>query len=189
MDLTSETLVVRFWAKVEKTEGCWLWTGAVRGTGYGNVSLGGRGRGLQAAHRVSWELHNGPILDGLCVLHACDVRNCVRPDHLFLGTILDNNRDAKAKGRNNRGERVPSHKLSTAEAIAVRASTGPLGETAAEYGISKAAVSMIRRGLRWGHLTVNGGSLSPSIRAIADRAVDLDREADTGAAIAGAIPA
>ncbi len=85
-----------FWARVEKSDGCWLWRGKVNGDGYGMVSLRSK---LLGAHRAVWMLEVGPIPDGLCVLHRCDVRNCVRPDHLFLGTKLDNHRDMVAKGR------------------------------------------------------------------------------------------
>lgn len=86
----------RFWRRVKKTDGCWEWTGGLLSSGYGACFVGAYSTG---AHRVSWELANGPIPDGLWVLHHCDNRPCVRPDHLFLGTVLDNNRDAIAKGR------------------------------------------------------------------------------------------
>lgn len=82
----------RFWAKVHRTETCWLWTAATTTDGYGLISKRG-------AHQVSWELHNGPIPDGLNVLHRCDNPPCVRPDHLFIGTQQDNIQDAIRKGR------------------------------------------------------------------------------------------
>lgn len=88
----------RFWEKVDKTGDCWLWTSPPRSGGYGGIGEPITGRML-AAHRVSWELHYGPIPDGLCVLHQCDVRLCVRPDHLFLGTKQDNTQDMIAKSR------------------------------------------------------------------------------------------
>lgn len=92
-------LTERFWRKVDKSagpEGCWPWTGSRHGFGYGFVSAGGKRRG---AHRVSWELANGPIPDGLSVCHRCDNPPCVNPAHLFLGTVGDNTRDMMAKGR------------------------------------------------------------------------------------------
>jgi hypothetical protein len=85
-------------ARVVRGDGCWGWTGKTDGFGYGVVQLG-RGEPRSGAHRVSWRLHCGPIPDGLHVLHRCDNPPCTRPDHLFLGTALDNQRDASAKGR------------------------------------------------------------------------------------------
>jgi len=92
----------RFWSKVEKTDGCWLWRGAIDGKGYGNFKLGKR---VEYAHRVAYSIANGWTMswDGYSsktnVCHTCDNPGCVRPDHLFLGTHSDNMRDAEAKGR------------------------------------------------------------------------------------------
>ncbi len=98
----SRPVAERFWSKVVKTDdGCWGWNGATTPFGYGRMTAGSRGAGLLRAHRVSWELHYGPIPAGLLVLHHCDNPPCVRPNHLFLGTMLDNSRDAVAKGRVN----------------------------------------------------------------------------------------
>jgi hypothetical protein len=88
-------LAERFPEKVARGPGCWLWQGTTNGA-YGQIGDGGRKR---YAHRVAWELQNGPVPDGLHVLHRCDVPACVRPDHLFLGTPSDNLRDCYAKGR------------------------------------------------------------------------------------------
>ena len=86
----------RFWERVERTETCWPWTAAVNSAGYGMV---GRDGGLFLAHRIAFELTNGPIPDGLVVCHRCDTPRCCRPDHLFLGTQGDNLADMWAKGR------------------------------------------------------------------------------------------
>lgn len=95
-------LTTRFWAKVEKTETCWLWVGAKDPDGYGNIGRGPAGSGTARAHRVSWEIHHGPVPDGLCVLHNCpggDRPSCVNPHHLWLGTMRANNDDMTRKGR------------------------------------------------------------------------------------------
>jgi hypothetical protein len=84
-----------FWEKVNKTSGCWLWTGAFTEKGYG---VAWDGKRTQKAHRVSYMLKHGRM-PTQCVLHKCDVPNCVNPDHLFVGTRLENNRDMIQKGR------------------------------------------------------------------------------------------
>jgi hypothetical protein len=90
--------VEKFWARVEKTDGCWLFIGAAcNQAGHRLLQLG---RGARVyAHRFSYELHHGPIPEGLVVLHACDVPACVNPAHLRVGTQRDNVHDAMAKGR------------------------------------------------------------------------------------------
>lgn len=90
------TFPEKFWSRVARSGECWTWTGRILDTGYGRLKHNCR---QVRAHRVSWELANGPIPDGLCVLHRCDVRACVNPEHLFLGTYQDNNRDMHSKGR------------------------------------------------------------------------------------------
>lgn len=84
----------RFWAKVDKTETCWLWTGS--GRRYGHLNVDSK---LVRAHRFAWALANGPIPEGLNICHSCDRGFCVNPDHLFLGTQKENVQDMHDKGR------------------------------------------------------------------------------------------
>lgn len=120
--------VARFWAKVNRSgptvphipgiSNCWLWTGKPMNHGYGSMKAGGR---TILAHRLSWVLTNGAIPEGLCVLHRCDVRLCIRPDHLWIGTKAQNNADMMAKGRqvarvgDSNGARVHRDKMARGE--------------------------------------------------------------------------
>jgi hypothetical protein len=149
----------RFWAKVDVRgpDDCWLWTGSTLKSGYGMLTV--RRKGL-LAHRVSWELHHGPIpvgegYHGICVLHDCDVRNCVNPGHLFLGTHLDNMDDMRAKGRNRqpRGESTAQAKLTEPKVLEIRRLYASGGYTQTElgddFGVTQAAISAIVTRKNW----------------------------------------
>lgn len=149
-------LAERFWPKVSvHADGCWNWTASVDGGGYGQLSAG-QGRTPHKAHRVSWELHFGPVPDSLWVLHRCDNPPCVRPDHLFLGTQADNNRDAWAKGRMAAPKPEtpwPNARLTPDQASEIREiySLGQvsLATLARSYGVSVSSIHNIVRGRTW----------------------------------------
>src|SRR6266850_5551698 len=97
----------RFWAKVDKTGQCWVWTGGKFRCGYGVVKRDGK---LLKAHRLAWQMHFGRIPDGAFIMHHCDNPPCVRPQHLFPGTNADNVADKIAKGRQAYGERITANR-------------------------------------------------------------------------------
>lgn len=145
---STETLVARFWAKVNKTPTCWLWTaGTIRGYGQFHLPRTGSTHHTVYAHRYAWTLTNGPILDNLSVLHRCDVPLCVNPEHLFLGTQPDNLADARAKGRLIDG--LHAIKVSDAGVEDIQARYRPRvngQELAAEYGVTLATIVRLANG-------------------------------------------
>lgn len=104
-----------FWQKVRKTDSCWFWTGSSDEHGYGTLNTRRSHPKIQKAHRISWELANGPIPPGLWVLHKCDTPPCVRPDHLFLGNRSDNMKDAASKGRLDQQKRPLARRAAVAK--------------------------------------------------------------------------
>ena len=154
---TPEIIAARFWANLTKSseaDGCWTWTGTVELHGYGRISTHGRG-GVVLAHRLSYELHHGPIAPGMCVCHRCDVRTCVNPAHLFLGTLSDNQRDKIAKGRTPKGEDAGPAKITEAKALEIIAAIAS-GEgnvsVARRLGVGTGTVTGIKSGVNWKHL-------------------------------------
>lgn len=158
----------RFWRFVTPVQhGCWNWKGTTAAGGYG--SLGVRGRRGKRAHRLSWILHYGPIPEGQCVLHRCDNPSCVRPDHLFLGTQIDNIRDMNAKGRRRgpitlRGERNNFAVLTEAQVVEIRrryweargtrmrAPANFIRQLVKEYGVTRYALWLVIKRINWKHV-------------------------------------
>lgn len=140
----SEVEQARFWAKVQRSDGCWLWV-PNRRSRYGSFHLYRGGQRMRAllAHRVAWQLTHGSIPNELQVCHRCDVPRCVNPSHLFLGTQADNILDCMAKGRHNSQQsgvlKVSPEQI---EIILSRASAGDqYTDIARDIGVSRTAVS------------------------------------------------
>lgn len=162
----------RLMGKVRKEpSGCWIWTGTKNGGGYGTIGLGAASEGKGFVHRVAYRLFKGPIPPGMCVCHTCDVRLCVNPDHLFVGTMLDNMADAKRKGRmpkgktwptkartagQVRGERHGRAKLSERQARQIlrlfQEGNGNKRQLADRFGVCRATVANIVVGRNWSHI-------------------------------------
>lgn len=140
------TFEQRFWSKVNKTGSCWNWTGMRFRLGYGAIR---RDRKMVSAHRVSWELHHGTIPGNLHVLHRCDNRSCVNPDHLFLGTHDDNMRDKVTKGRG-------AASLTAEQVVEIRqryrAGDVTQRELARTFNVDPSNISYIVSGKSWSHL-------------------------------------
>lgn len=135
---------------IDDATGCWLWVGGTNTSGYGCYAA----EGQKTAHRVAYIRFKGPIPPGMHVLHKCDRPNCVNPEHLFLGTHQDNMVDLRKKGRayGAKGEANFGAKLTAAQAEAIMADPRSAQVIAQEYGVTLAAVGLIRNGRTWAHL-------------------------------------
>ena len=132
----------------EPNSGCWLWTRSLSNWGYGHLGSKRRDRG---AHRLSYLTFIGPIPPGMHVLHRCDIRSCINPDHLFLGTRRDNLRDAVAKGRGNfsHGERNFKAKLTWDDVDIIRRSTLDRDYLAIKFEVRRETIYCIQTRRTW----------------------------------------
>lgn len=140
----------RFYERIspEPMSGCWLWLAGMAGE-YGVLTHEGV---TFAAHRLAWEIHKGPVPDGLWLLHKCDVKTCVNPLHLFLGDWRDNVDDMIMKGRNVKGSEVGNSKLNSATVRRIRSlySEGvPIVELLARFGTSYQNIWYIVKSDTW----------------------------------------
>lgn len=156
----SGSALERFWNRVNKDGPvcyehlgqCWEWVGPRLENGYGKFGQQG------LTHRYSWVIHNDSIPDGLQVLHKCDNRCCVNPDHLFVGTPNDNMQDKIAKGNQVRGEDQGSHKLTEDEVKEIRrrykrySHTNGSGALAKEFNVSLTQIWRVAKSKHWRHV-------------------------------------
>ena len=127
------------------TEGdCWVWIGATMNTGYGAFNYRGT---VFLAHRKAYECFVGPIPTGLHVLHKCDNRACINPNHLYAGTDLDNSRDKIARDRQSRGTTHGASKLTEDDVRRIRllyeVKSLNQYELAEMFGVNQAAISRL----------------------------------------------
>lgn len=130
---------------LDHTNGCWYWSFSYDSEGYGHVRINGV---LEKAHRVSYEVFNGSIPNGLMVCHRCDNPACVNPEHLFLGTNSDNMKDMYQKGRGNTPVEW-AKKLTLEQASEIKQASGTHQTIADKYGIDRTMVGKIKSGRNW----------------------------------------
>lgn len=164
----------RFWPKVDRRgpDECWNWIASSTRQGYGVIGIGPHS--IETAHRVSWALANGLITDGLWVLHKCDNRKCVNPNHLYLGTVKENARDLIERGKpyheirkhitpdvelkriaalpRGANHHRSNAKLSEDQVREILDATGSQKAIAEQYGVCQQLISRIKRRTLWEHI-------------------------------------
>ena len=142
---------------IDKDTGCWLFVGARNEKGYGLVGLGSRKDKVGKTHRVVYKHHKGEIPEHLFVCHKCDVPNCCNPDHLFLGTLHENNADMFRKGRNAHlpiwnGETNVNAKLTKEKVLYLRNTDKTVVELSKEWGLSITTLYRAKNKTTWRHV-------------------------------------
>lgn len=139
----------RYWEKINKSQGCWLWTGACNGCNRGVYTLK-NGKSYVAA-RIMYRLYYEVDPGKLCVCHTCDNTRCVNPEHLWLGTQLENIKDRDEKNHQNRpkGARNPRARLTPKEVVLIQRSTEKSSVLAKRFNITAGTIWRIRTGKRW----------------------------------------
>ena len=131
--------------------GCQIWLLGCDTSGYGSISVDGS---MYQAHRLSFAAHVGPIPKGMHVLHSCDIKSCIQPMHLSLGTHAENMADMAAKGRASRmkGIKHPMSKLTEMQVISIRQEVGTSSQIAARYGVHFSLIQLIKKRKLWRHI-------------------------------------
>lgn len=150
-------LIERFESQINKTTNdCWIWVGEIAEHGGGVLRIGGQ---ILSAYRLSYEIYNGEIPKGLCVCHECDVRACVNPDHLWLGTHAENMADAARKNRMHPGEQSAQSKLTEKQVVEIISlyKTGEYSQQqlADKFNVQHSIISGIITGKNWKHLDID----------------------------------
>lgn len=130
---------------------CRLWTGGAAPNGYGTLSY----QGVQYyTHHAAWICAHGPIPAGLWVLHKCDVRRCINSEHLYLGTVQDNNNDmvVRKRFRPLRGERSANARFTAGQIVDIRADRRSHRAIAADYAVSHRAIGDVKNYVTWRHV-------------------------------------
>ncbi len=140
--------IKRFESTYTKDErsGCWIWNSYKNPSGYGQTSYN------KLAHRISYEIHRGPIPKGMLVWHSCDIPSCVNPDHLFVGSTQDNMDDKVSKGRQVKGEHTSKAKLTEKQVKAIRRSKLTAAALGMKYGVTDVAICYVRLRKTWKHV-------------------------------------